>query len=341
MTEIAISNVTELQNMKNDLNGHYYLANDIDCAETRDWNEGAGFEPVGLIPSFSFLGTLDGRGHKISNLFINRPTSNDVGLFGHLESTAIVQEVLLIDADITGWYYVGALAGHHGFSVDTISKCCASGSVKGTNYVGGLVGLNDGSISKCYSLCSIIASSVSGGLAGVNYGSLSNVYSAFGTVNNESTFAGSLVGANLGTIKFAFSTSPVKGATRLGGIVGINDFFLISGAIISSFGAALVTGSGFDYLGGIAGENYGTITNSFWDVYRSGMASCIGGGDGSTECAPKNADNSEPDYWFFKANPPMDLWDFISVWATQEGISFPYFQWQELCDAPCPFLGEE
>jgi len=71
-----IANVTDLQNIKNDLDGNYYLTNDIDASATIGWNGGAGFEPID-----DFIGTLDGCGYKISNLYINRPDENGVGSF--------------------------------------------------------------------------------------------------------------------------------------------------------------------------------------------------------------------------------------------------------------------
>ena len=76
-----ITTCTELQNIRNNLGGDYYLANDIDCSCTSGWNGGAGFEPIGS-DSNMFTGTLDGKGYKITHLYINRPSTNYVGLFG-------------------------------------------------------------------------------------------------------------------------------------------------------------------------------------------------------------------------------------------------------------------
>jgi hypothetical protein len=73
----SITNCAELQAIRDNLSGNYYLANDIDCSCTVDWSEGAGFEPIN-----SFTGTFDGQGHKITNLYINRAGVMAVGLFG-------------------------------------------------------------------------------------------------------------------------------------------------------------------------------------------------------------------------------------------------------------------
>jgi len=76
----AISNVTELQAMEDDLYGNYYLTGDIDASATSSWNDGEGFDPIG-----TFVGTFDGCGYTISDLTINRPEEDNVGLFSVLQ----------------------------------------------------------------------------------------------------------------------------------------------------------------------------------------------------------------------------------------------------------------
>ena len=69
-THMLVNNVFDLQNMKNNLTGTYALGRDIDAGITSGWNSGAGFESIGAGTSFN--GNLDGQGHTISGLFINR-----------------------------------------------------------------------------------------------------------------------------------------------------------------------------------------------------------------------------------------------------------------------------
>ena len=42
-----ISTCTGLENVKDDLTAHYQLINDIDCSESKNWNEGKGFQTIG------------------------------------------------------------------------------------------------------------------------------------------------------------------------------------------------------------------------------------------------------------------------------------------------------
>ena len=54
--------------------------------------------------------TFDGGGHTIANLYINRTSEDDVGLFGS-PFLGRIQEVGLISANVTGRNNVGGLVG--------------------------------------------------------------------------------------------------------------------------------------------------------------------------------------------------------------------------------------
>ena len=91
----TISTCEDLQNMSEDPYGHYTLANDIDCSASADWNNGQGFVPIGGLEVLSdalsgtpFTGTLDGAGHKITNLTMNRPGA-PAGLFMSIDGATI------------------------------------------------------------------------------------------------------------------------------------------------------------------------------------------------------------------------------------------------------------
>ncbi|MFA5292200.1 MAG: LamG-like jellyroll fold domain-containing protein [Phycisphaerae bacterium] len=123
-----ITNVTQLQNIKNNLSGCYVLGCDIDASSTAG---GAGFEPIGTA-SNPFTGCFDGRGHTIDGLFINRPTTDYVGLFGKI-STGAIKNLDLTNIDITGQNYVGGLVGY--CNSGAIVKCSTSGTVSGSTDV--------------------------------------------------------------------------------------------------------------------------------------------------------------------------------------------------------------
>ena len=82
-----ITDPCQLQEMQYSLNAWYELGNDIDAYETKTWNAGAGFVPVG-DDAHPFVGHLQGNGFTISGLYIKRVSTNYVGLFGKMGSNA-------------------------------------------------------------------------------------------------------------------------------------------------------------------------------------------------------------------------------------------------------------
>jgi hypothetical protein len=177
-----ITTCAQLQEMSNDLAASYQLGSDIDCSDTANWNSGAGFVPVGglLTP---FQGTLDGVGYAISDLTINRPTTDYVGLFGRisgvgLSDAGVAQNFRFDDVSIIGQNYVGAVVGKNsGASIDQVG---ITGQVSGVTAVGGVVGSNVGFIMYVYShatISGVPGSGTGGGLAGENSGFIFRSYS--------------------------------------------------------------------------------------------------------------------------------------------------------------------
>jgi filamentous hemagglutinin family protein len=232
----------------------YQLANNIDVSETVNWNSGQGFVPIGNN-SNNFTGTFNGNNKTISNLYINNPSQNDVGLFGSTWSSSI-SNVGLLNVNITGALRTtGALVGQNNGS---ITNCYAVGSVTGnmaigaTNwdtggYTGGLVGQNSGSISNSYANVNVIGGGIVGGLVGANWnGSISNSY-ATGSItggshnsDNYTSATGGLVGSSSGqnsSISNCYAAGDVNGGGDIGGLVGdIN-----SGTISNSYATGTVT----------------------------------------------------------------------------------------------------
>ena len=104
--------------MNNNKAGTYALGRDIDAGITSTWNSGARFQPIGA--GNSFTGNLDGQGHTISGLFINRPADQNVGLISYLAAGASVSNVGVIGATITGHTTVGGIVGNN---YGAVSKC--------------------------------------------------------------------------------------------------------------------------------------------------------------------------------------------------------------------------
>ncbi|RKY67947.1 MAG: hypothetical protein DRQ24_12295, partial [Candidatus Latescibacterota bacterium] len=211
----AITDCEGLQAMNNDLAASYYLANDIDCSATTGWNEGTGFDPIG-DSTVKFTGNFDGWGYKITDLFINRPTEDYVGLFGYIVGGEI-KNVGVEDVDITGSSVVGGLVGNSE-SGTTIISSYSTGSVIGGVNCGGLVSQNSisGTINNSYSTASATGGWMLGGLVGNNVleATIINSYST-GAVSGDGMLGG-LVGSNNATITNSYYDTNTSGQSDTG-----------------------------------------------------------------------------------------------------------------------------
>lgn len=127
------TSTTTLQGMKNNLTGAYVLGSDIDATSTLGWNGGLGFAPIGT----TFSGFFSGLNHTILNLSINRPTQNNVGLFGAVSGE--LSDLHLVNANVSGSQNVGAVAGQLS-GTGEIKMVTATGAISGGFRVGGIAG---------------------------------------------------------------------------------------------------------------------------------------------------------------------------------------------------------
>ncbi|MFO7974672.1 MAG: C45 family autoproteolytic acyltransferase/hydrolase [Candidatus Hydrogenedentota bacterium] len=321
-TVTSISSIDELQSIGADpaypLDGYYALTQDIDASATADWNDGAGFEPIGAWngtepSSAAFTGAFDGQGHVITNLTISQPDGEYVGLFSATYAEASIQNLVLEDCTVSGKNHVGALVGFNYNS--TISGCSATGAVTGTAYaIGGLVGFNQsGRLSECYATAAVTGNAEVGGLVGLNWGgadSMSQCY-ATGPVVGENAVGGLAGGNWYSALSNCYATASVTGESKVGGLIGENMY----GVLSHSYAVGPVTGTG-DFVGGLLGQDYETsyetIESCFWDTETSGLTESAGGtglptADMQIQSTFTNAD-----------------WDFDAIWYMLTGGSYPY-----------------
>lgn len=131
----SICTPQDLDNIRNDLTGHYVQVCDIDLA-------GYDFQPIGSLvrcgsDGIPFTGTYDGNGHSIRNWNYQNPTRDTVGLFAYTIN-ATLRNVRLINVNVSGHTCVGALIGKQ--KGGSVSWSFSSGHVNGTNIIGGLIG---------------------------------------------------------------------------------------------------------------------------------------------------------------------------------------------------------
>lgn len=106
---------------------HWQLVSNIDASATREWNDGQGWEPIGQ--NTPFVGVFDGQGHRIDGLYIDRPSEDNVGLFGQTATIgggsgpddSLVKNIRLHDVEVYGNSHVGGLAGQIGGTLENVS----------------------------------------------------------------------------------------------------------------------------------------------------------------------------------------------------------------------------
>jgi filamentous hemagglutinin family protein len=207
--------------------------------DTATWNSGEGFLPIGS-ESTPYEGEFSNG--TIAGVTINQGSeSTNVGIFGVTGADAYLDNIAIRNSSITGGTNVGGLVGENsgtlnfGSNYGTIFDNNQTSLVHGSDEVGGLVGLN-----------------TSAGT--VQFG---NTYGAV-TGNNS---VGGAAGENDGTIYSVQGFASVTGQDNIGGVAGYNTS---TGTINASpFSGSVQPGEGESFdLGGIAGENDGTITAS-------------------------------------------------------------------------------
>lgn len=259
-----ITNCLQLQEMGEDgLEDNYILMNNINCSDTINWNGGLGFKPIGNNSNPTSV-LLNGQNYIISNLYINRPVGNYVGLFGYLLTSSGVYNIHLRNVSITGYYYVGGLVGITENSL--IYNVSVTGVVNGgSDGAGGLIGiLAYTDVNNSYAIVDVTGLHNVGGLIGETDNV--NIYNSYaiGNVTGEGNRIGGLIGNNdYGNIFNSYAVGNIKGteyqSEAVGGLVGYN-----TGNIYRSYSTGTVWIGGVGQTaGGLAGENYGNITNSF------------------------------------------------------------------------------
>ena len=104
------------------------------------FNTGAGWAPIGHYQT-EFWTTFEGNGNTISGLFIDRPCTRQVGLFGIVQSWGTIRNVGLTGVNVTGGATTGALVGlSHGDILHSYATGAVSSGVAGSTFFGGLVG---------------------------------------------------------------------------------------------------------------------------------------------------------------------------------------------------------
>lgn len=278
--------LNQVRNFLNDTSVVFSIEADIDMTDwIADNNPVQGWSPIGSGED-TFCGTFNGNGHTISNLWIKRPDTNNIGLFGRTGTSCEIHDLTLTDAYYEGHDNVGGFVGYSYNSLSrdkdnpingVISNCkFLNGIIKGRNNVGGIIGFflcdansswGDTNISNCgFQNGDINGNDYVGGIVGYLDGYRSDLNGCCfqnGSINGKNN-----IGGIAGYIEFAgidkcySNNCIIKGNDNLGGIAGsFFDYDL-------SFCFSNVKIYGSDFIGGLIGYNTSGNTSS---CYATGL----------------------------------------------------------------------
>ena len=232
----GLMNIAKLVNGgKTDIN--ITLDKNIDLTG-KDWT------PIGTSVDNSYKGTFDGGGHTITGLTF---TTNDeyVGLFGCLDRTGTVKNVVMEGVQITNDNESSDVGGVVGFSLGTIENCSVSGSVSGTVIVGGVVGAQwGGSITGCSSSATVKGTLNVGGVAGQTTGN-ATLTACYATGN------------------VIIEIDPIRNISG-GGLVGFNEGKGVRACYATGNVTSTGSSTGNVHIFGLLGDNYTTVTACYW-----------------------------------------------------------------------------
>jgi len=303
-----ISNWTHLNNVRNHLSSHFVLINDLDSDTDgySTYNSGSGWSPIGFDHSNKLTGSFDGQNYTISDLYISRSSTSNIGLFGRIDS-ATISNIGVIDAVVSGDWYVGVLIGHGRNSL-IFNSYTINSTVSGNWYVGGLFGY-------LFEFCSITASyskniTVSGSEM---VGGLIGLFSSTSYIDDSYTTGG--------TITLSSGTSEY-----IGGFAGVN----IQSKIYNSYSTNSIhyasasdpTDKGF--VGAVDTNGAYAMNGNFWDTETSGQSSTAGIATGKNTTEMQTITTFSDAGWDIAL---YDEWDG-ETWFIKNPSDYPRLGWE-------------
>jgi hypothetical protein len=297
--------------------------------------------------SGGFTGRFNGDHYAIRNLQIHGVKASYLGLFGCIGPGGRVENLRLENADIIGDSTLGLLAASNG---GTIANCTVTGFIQGERGVGGLVGENGlrgnsrapgplwppGQIEHCGSACTVKGSDSVGGLVGINLRGAITYSWADCTIDGGDNIGGLVGTTYLDEISSCYAFGHITGLGDVGGLIGTNMDAMVRAcyaqAEVSGVGAA--AGLIADNEGGtvyccysagrvfskkqaaglISIHRSGTVHLCYWDLETAGTGYSARG-EGRTTSQMQSA-------------ATFDGWGFLGQWSLDHLHDYPRLAWQ-------------
>jgi M6 family metalloprotease-like protein/PGF-CTERM protein len=301
-----VTSMVELQAADAKPDAYYKLTTDLDASESDDWFGGKGFVPIGETGEFpdGVNLTLDGNGHSIEDLTMDRPDRHSVGLFGAIGPDGTVEDLTVrnprVRGDGSSGGAVGTLAAHNRGTIEnvTVEGADIDENSDSAGTAGGLVGTNGqplrGSAPETGTLRNVSVSGEVdgdgrvGGVLGINsYGG--EIYDTHSSVRIDTgRDVGGLAGESLGPIVRSSATGDVESGGQYatgpaGGLVGESE-----GDIKQSYATGNVSGN--REAGGLVGS---LDTSSAEDIATISLSYATGDVDGEGKVGGLVGENND------------------------------------------------
>jgi uncharacterized repeat protein (TIGR02543 family) len=329
-----VSTPRHFDEIRNNNGAWFELDTDIDFTDAMKsagafYNEGAGWIPIGT-QNAPFFGIIDGKGHTVTGIMINRPEQDFTGVFAYVNGNSQIKNIHFIQTDVKGRGKCGGIiASNRG----TITGCSILGKISGSTMVGGIAAYNLGSITGCVNHADVSGVNYIGGINGMtSEGAIQGCIN--GGKIDGTCYVGGISGYQEGDSKIqkCYNAGAIKASADTGGIAGWNE-----GGIEDCFNIGLVHASG--YHSGIVGLmhlgnikhclNLGSIYDSYNAIagimtngnitecyYFNGMNTAYSIGGTVTDCYGKTEAE-------LKLKNTYEGFNFDTVWSIEEGVRYP------------------
>jgi len=293
---IAVSNAQQLDNIRNNLSGNFYLTQDVDVSTL-----GFNWTPIGTREA-PFTGTFDGHGFQITNMRVGNTYEerDDQGLFGVISGATVRN--FTVNGMVIGRNYVGGVAGRvangslienvtnnadiygawnvggvTGFAINgiIIDRSANKANINGRIHVGGIVGFagngnvirqsfNTGDISASYQGVGGIVGTSSRGIIISNVYNIGNII-ATGYGSDDGEFVhypggrpgGRSVGGIIGNLSASEARNTIEFTYNAGDVVAV------PGPLVENyFYRGLMLPIGGTHVGGVIGGTGNLVSDS-------------------------------------------------------------------------------
>ena len=290
-----------------DMSGNYVLAPDFTFTSN--------YTSLGT-ESKPFKGTIDGQ--------LNAITAPSVPLVAYASASAVIKNVILEGVSITTGTNVGAICNVADGNTRIYNCGVLSGSVSGTNYVGGLVGWLKGEarVINCYSYANVSGGNSAAGIVGYNdvatTANSSNTDTYLKTMVMNCMFYGNITGGSAATMKPVYGGQVISNA----GATGINNYNYYRNGKDVTFDDDYANFAAY-YCTLPADEEYLTRFEYYRSILNSNKRLCTWWISGTTGTAPTDADVEAVGVAKWVLDPEIAPYPILKKWGKYPSVINP------------------